>query len=83
MRVLPHIPVQRGDFAGKTDLVIAGRYFETLAPENLRSIFPAIEQEYARTVAEALPIAGDTGLLSNQAELSRVLGVRGTYPEFC
>lgn len=60
----------------KTDLVIARRCIETLVPENLRPIFATIEQEYTRTVAEVLAITGNTGLLSNQPELSRTLGVR-------
>jgi phosphoenolpyruvate carboxylase len=60
----------------KTNLVIARRCIETLVPENLRPIFATIEQEYTRTVAEVLAITGNTGLLSNQPELSRTLGVR-------
>ena len=65
----------------KTDLNIARRYVETLVPEGLRPIFARIEEEYERTVHEVLAITGGTGLLSGQAELSRTLGVRGTYLE--
>jgi phosphoenolpyruvate carboxylase len=65
----------------KTDLSIARRYVETLVPDHLRPVFGRIEEEYERTVREVLGITGGSGLLSGQAELSRTLGVRGTYLE--
>lgn len=67
----------------KTDLIIARRYVETLAPQNLRPIFATNDKEYARTVAEAPAITGSAGQLSNQPKLPRPPGVREAHPEFC
>src|SRR3954452_6121474 len=65
----------------KTDLSIARRYVETLAPGELQPIFQTIEQEYERTVAEVLAITGTSELLSGNPVLGRTLGVRDTYLE--
>jgi phosphoenolpyruvate carboxylase len=65
----------------KTDLTIARRYVETLVPESLHPIFETIQEEYERTVREVLAVTGSAGVLSEQPELSRTLGVRDTYLE--
>jgi phosphoenolpyruvate carboxylase len=52
----------------KTDLAIAERYVEALVPAELRHIFEKIQQEYARTVAEVLPITGEITPAGGPAE---------------
>jgi phosphoenolpyruvate carboxylase len=65
----------------KTDLTIAGRYVETLAPARLRPIFEQIRAEYDRTVGEVLALTGEAKPLDGNPVLQRTLAVRDTYLE--
>jgi phosphoenolpyruvate carboxylase len=65
----------------KTDLAIAHRYVETLAPEPLHPIFDRIRSEYELTVREVLALTGEAKLLDGNPVLQRTLAVRDTYLE--
>jgi len=65
----------------KTDLTIARRYVDTLAPEPLRPILATIEAEHERTVRELLAVTGEPVLLSGNPVLRRTLQVRDRYLE--
>lgn len=65
----------------KTDLSIARRYVETLAPAPLHPILTRIEQEHTRTVTEILRLTGEPALLDGNPVLQRTLAVRDTYLE--
>ena len=63
----------------KTDLGIARRYVETLAPSS--ELLEMIEDEYSSTVREVLAVTGESALLDSQPVLRRTLAVRDTYLE--
>ncbi|MGH3442599.1 MAG: phosphoenolpyruvate carboxylase [Nitriliruptorales bacterium] len=63
----------------KTDLDIASRYVERLAPEGLRNLLGTIREEYDRTVSEVLALTGQDELLGGQPVLKRTLAVRDAY----
>jgi phosphoenolpyruvate carboxylase len=65
----------------KTDLTIAERYVQALAPPELRRILDVIKQEYERTLVEVLRITGGSRVLEFQPALARALAVRNTYLE--
>jgi phosphoenolpyruvate carboxylase len=65
----------------KTDLTIARRYVETLAPAELHPIFTRIQAEHDRTVREVLALTGEATLLDGNPVLQRTLAVRDTYLE--
>ncbi|WP_229784066.1 phosphoenolpyruvate carboxylase [Pilimelia anulata] len=65
----------------KTDLAIARRYVESLAPPELWPIFDRIRGEFDRTVHEVLAVTGQAALLDDQPALRRTLAVRDTYLE--
>ncbi len=63
----------------KTDLVIARRYAERLAREELMPILGEIDQELERTVEGVLGLTGERELLDSRPLLKRTLQVRDDY----
>ena len=63
----------------KTDLAIARRYVESLAPPHTWRLFEMIEAEHARTVAALLEVTGQESLLEKAPVLRRTLAVRDSY----
>jgi phosphoenolpyruvate carboxylase len=63
----------------KTDMAVARRYVETLVPDELRSIFVTIEDEYQRTVSEVLWLTGAKTLLSDNPTLSKTIAIRDEH----
>jgi phosphoenolpyruvate carboxylase len=63
----------------KSDLNISRRYLDALVSPDLRGLFFAIEEEYARTVEEILRVTGQTGLLERAPVLGRTLAIRDSY----
>jgi phosphoenolpyruvate carboxylase len=62
----------------KSDLGIARRYVDRLAPEHQR-LFEVIGAEHGRTVAEVLRLTGEEHLLDANPLLQRTLAVRDLY----
>jgi phosphoenolpyruvate carboxylase len=62
----------------KSDLEIARRYVDRLAPDHER-LFGMIEAEHRLTVAEVLRLTGEDSLLDANPLLQRTLGVRDLY----
>ena len=65
----------------KTDLDIAARYVEALAPAEVRPLLDDIRAEYDRTVAEVLAVTGDEALLDRAPVLRTTLEIRDNYLE--
>ncbi|WP_344172262.1 phosphoenolpyruvate carboxylase [Pilimelia columellifera] len=65
----------------KTDLAIARRYVDALAPPELHGVFALVRAEHDRTVAQVLAVTGQTTLLEGQPGLRRTLTVRDSYLE--
>ncbi len=63
----------------KTDLGIARRYVESLAPPDTWHLFEMIEAEYAATVKALLEVTGQDQLLERAPVLRRTLAVRDSY----
>jgi phosphoenolpyruvate carboxylase len=63
----------------KTDLDIAARYVEELAPEEVRPVLDDIRDEYDRTVAQVLAVTGDDALLDRNPVLRTTLEIRDNY----
>lgn len=63
----------------KTDLAIARRYAESLAPPHTWRLFEMIEAEHARTVSAILQVTGQDSLLERAPVLRRTLAVRDSY----
>ena len=65
----------------KTDLDIAARYVETLAPPEVRGVLDDIRAEHELTVAQVLAVTGDDALLDRDPVLRRTLEIRDNYLE--
>jgi phosphoenolpyruvate carboxylase len=63
----------------KTDLDIAARYVEALAPEEVRPVLDDIRDEFDRTVAQVLAVTGDDALLDRNPVLRTTLEIRDNY----
>jgi phosphoenolpyruvate carboxylase len=63
----------------KTDLRIAERYVNELAPPPTRPLFQAISEEYQKTVEEVLAVNESEVLLGRHPILHRTLAVRDVY----
>lgn len=63
----------------KTDLGIARRYVESLAPPHTWRLFDMIEAEHARTVAAIVEVTRQDSLLEKAPVLRRTLAVRDSY----
>lgn len=65
----------------KTDLGIARRYFDALAPVELKPLIDGIEEEFDLTVREVLGVTGDSALLDREPTLRTTLEIRENYLE--
>jgi phosphoenolpyruvate carboxylase len=65
----------------KTDLDIATRYVETLAPEEVWPVLDDIRAEHALTVEQVLAVTGDDALLDRNPVLRTTLEIRDNYLE--
>ena len=65
----------------KTDLDIAARYVEALAPVEVRGVLDDIRAEHELTVAQVLAVTGDDALLDRDPVLRRTLEIRDNYLE--
>lgn len=65
----------------KTDIAIARRYFEALAPADLSPLVDDIAEEFDRTVREVLAVTGDNALLDREPTLRTTLEIRENYLE--
>jgi phosphoenolpyruvate carboxylase len=65
----------------KTDLDVAARYVQTLAPEHLRPLLDDIRDEFERTVEQVLWVTGESALLDRQPILRTSLEIRENYLE--
>jgi phosphoenolpyruvate carboxylase len=65
----------------KTDLDIAARYVDALAPAEVRPLLDDIRAEYDLTVAEVLAVTGDDALLDRDPVLRTTLEIRDNYLE--
>lgn len=63
----------------KTDLDVANRYVNALAPAQTRGIFRMILDEHTRTVDRVLAVTGDDWLLERDPTLATTLGIRDSY----
>lgn len=63
----------------KTDLEVAARYVEQLAPRSHWPIFEQIRAEFGRTRAGVLALTGGPDLLASNPTLRRTLEVRDAY----
>jgi phosphoenolpyruvate carboxylase len=63
----------------KSDLAIARRYVERLAPPELVHLFDTISAEHERTLEEVLRLTGEATPLDANPLLQRTLGVRDLY----
>ena len=63
----------------KTDLEMAKRYVETLAPKELHHFLDTINEEFELTVKEVLALTDKKELLGDQEILARTLQVREAY----
>jgi phosphoenolpyruvate carboxylase len=65
----------------KTDLDIAARYVDALAPAEVRGVLDDIREEHARTVEQVLAVTGDSALLDRDPVLRTTLEIRDNYLE--
>jgi phosphoenolpyruvate carboxylase len=65
----------------KTDLDIAARYAEALAPPEVRPVLDDIRAEFDLTVAQVLAVTGDDALLDRNPVLRTTLEIRDNYLE--
>lgn len=65
----------------KTDLDIAARYVEALAPTEIRAVLDDIRAEFDLTVAQVLAVTGDRALLDRDPVLRTTLEIRDNYLE--
>jgi phosphoenolpyruvate carboxylase len=65
----------------KTDLDIAARYVDALAPADVRPVLDDLRAEYALTVAQVLAVTGDDALLDRDPVLRTTLEIRDNYLE--
>lgn len=65
----------------KTDLDIAARYVEVLAPAEVGRVLDDIREEYDLTVAQVLAVTGDDALLDRDPVLRTTLEIRDNYLE--
>ena len=65
----------------KTDLDIAARYAEALAPAEVRPVLDDIRAEFDLTVAQVLAVTGDDALLDRNPVLRTTLEIRDNYLE--
>ncbi|RNM11663.1 phosphoenolpyruvate carboxylase [Nocardioides pocheonensis] len=65
----------------KTDLDIAARYVDALAPAEVRPLLDDIRAEFDLTVAQVLAVTGDEALLDRDPVLRTTLEIRDNYLE--
>jgi phosphoenolpyruvate carboxylase len=65
----------------KTDLGIAARYVEALAPAEVRPVLDDLREEYDLTVTQVLAVTGDHALLDRDPVLRTTLEIRDNYLE--
>jgi len=65
----------------KTDIDIARRYFEALAPTDLSPLIDDIAEEFTTTVRAVLDVTGDSALLDREPTLRTTLEIRENYLE--
>ena len=65
----------------KTDLDIAARYVDVLAPAGVRPVLDDLRAEYDRTVERVLAVTGDDALLDRDPVLRTTLEIRDNYLE--
>jgi phosphoenolpyruvate carboxylase len=65
----------------KTDLDIAARYVEALAPAELWPVLDDIRAEHSLTVEQVLAVTGDAALLDRDPVLRTTLEIRDNYLE--
>jgi phosphoenolpyruvate carboxylase len=65
----------------KTDLDIAARYAEALAPADVRHVLDDLRAEHALTVEHVLAVTGDEALLDRDPVLRTTLEIRDNYLE--
>jgi phosphoenolpyruvate carboxylase len=65
----------------KTDLDIAARYVEALAPADVHAVLDDLREEYALAVDEVLAVTGDAALLDRDPVLRTTLEIRDNYLE--
>ncbi|MCX6395741.1 MAG: phosphoenolpyruvate carboxylase [Propionibacteriales bacterium] len=65
----------------KTDIGIARRYFDALAPAELGHLIDDVAAEFSTTVDAVLAVTGDTALLDREPRLRTTLEIRENYLE--